>query len=390
MVKRISSYLSDEPEGTPERLPSNKRLAYQGSIVLGMGFTLEPEEARRLIESDPRNADVLFPYLNGKELNTDPQQQASRWVINFWDWPEKKAREYEDCFRIVEQKVKPERQEKKPDGSYKKRKPLPQKWWIYADKRPALYHAIGRGHSFEKHPREWSPDTKPVEHVLVKGRVSKHHAIAIVENVSIFAERLVVFTKFGFESFAILQSSIHEIWALRYGSTLETRPLYTPSDVLETFPLPRGGQRPMRSVGHRYHDCRCQIMTVSGFGLNECHNRFHDSTNNDDKIVELRELLCEMDYTICAAYGWDGIDLEHDFYVQDHLPENDNVRFTLSNEAKSAVLQKLFELNKAQFESESIASSDNRQTPGDLVKKKQPAKRDKSENQSSQIVFFDD
>ena len=58
-----------------------------GSIVLGMGFVLEPDEARRLIDKDPRNKDVLFPYLNGEDLNSRPDQSPSRWVINFFDWP---------------------------------------------------------------------------------------------------------------------------------------------------------------------------------------------------------------------------------------------------------------------------------------------------------------
>ena len=35
--------------------------SFQGSIVLGMGFVLEPQEAQTFIEKDPRNYDVLYP-----------------------------------------------------------------------------------------------------------------------------------------------------------------------------------------------------------------------------------------------------------------------------------------------------------------------------------------
>ena len=52
-----------------------------------MGFVLEPDEAQRLIDKNPRNKDVLFPYLNGEDLNSRPDQSPSRWVINFFDWP---------------------------------------------------------------------------------------------------------------------------------------------------------------------------------------------------------------------------------------------------------------------------------------------------------------
>jgi len=38
--------------------------------------------------------------------------------------------------------------------------------------------------------------------------------------------------------FGVLQSSIHELWALRQGTQLEDRPRYTPTTCFETFPLP--------------------------------------------------------------------------------------------------------------------------------------------------------
>ena len=137
--------------GNPFPLKQNADKSFQGSIVLGKGFVLTPEEAEVLITKDPRNKEVLFPYLNGDDLNNDAEQKPSRWVINFFDWTEEKARTYPDCFEIVERLVKPERQRWKLDekgneivGTYALRKPLPQKWWIYGEKRPALYRAMSR------------------------------------------------------------------------------------------------------------------------------------------------------------------------------------------------------------------------------------------------------
>ena len=77
--------------GTPYRLKANEDKSFQGSIVLGMGFVLEPAAAQWLIEKEVRNKDVLFPYLNGEDLNSRPDQSPSRWVINFFDWPIEKA-----------------------------------------------------------------------------------------------------------------------------------------------------------------------------------------------------------------------------------------------------------------------------------------------------------
>ena len=124
-------YLKSPTGWRKQRLSANADKSFQGSIVLGLGFTMSLEEAQALIERDPRNKDVLFPYLVGEDLNQSPTQAAPRWVINFFDWPEEQAREYPDCFAIVEEKVKPERQERGGNGEFKRRKPLPQLYWIY-------------------------------------------------------------------------------------------------------------------------------------------------------------------------------------------------------------------------------------------------------------------
>ena len=42
---------------------------------------------RRLIEADPRNRKVIFPYIGGEEVNTSPTHAHHRYVINFRDWP---------------------------------------------------------------------------------------------------------------------------------------------------------------------------------------------------------------------------------------------------------------------------------------------------------------
>ena len=81
----------------PARLKANAKKSFQGSIVLGMGFTFDDTdkkgvatplaEMRRLIEEDPRNQEVIFPYIGGEEVNTSPTHAHHRYVINFHDWP---------------------------------------------------------------------------------------------------------------------------------------------------------------------------------------------------------------------------------------------------------------------------------------------------------------
>jgi len=78
-----------EPEsrvtGVAHTLLSVGKRSFQGSVVVGLGFVLTPQEAADLSEADERNRDVLFPYLTGEDLNGRPDHSASRWIINFFD-----------------------------------------------------------------------------------------------------------------------------------------------------------------------------------------------------------------------------------------------------------------------------------------------------------------
>ena len=95
--------------GTPSRLAANAGRSFQGSNVLGKGFVLAPEAAAALIERDPRNAEVVRPYLSGDDVISRPDCSPSRWVINFRDWPIERAQEYPEPYEIVERHVRPER-----------------------------------------------------------------------------------------------------------------------------------------------------------------------------------------------------------------------------------------------------------------------------------------
>jgi hypothetical protein len=234
-VNGITAFLTQPGAvtGNPHRLKANEGKSFQGCIVLGMGFVLTPEEARRLIDKSPKNKDVLFPYLNGEDLNSRPDQSLSRWVINFFDWPIEKAMEYPDCFRIIEEKVKPERMTNN-------RKERREKWWQYAEKAPALYRTIAG-----------------LERVLVRARIANMHSMALVPAGWVYNEKTVVFVGCPF---ALLQSTIHELWARGYSSTLRTDMQYTPSDCFETFPFPASVPQMIEEIERRYQAHRRQVM----------------------------------------------------------------------------------------------------------------------------------
>jgi hypothetical protein len=64
-------------------------------------------------------------------------------------------------------------------------------------------------------------------------------------------------------------------------------------------------------------------------------------------IVELRRLHVGLDTFVRNTYGWSDLDLQHDFYEVETLPENDRVRFTISSTARKELLARLLKENHA-------------------------------------------
>ena len=81
----------------------------------------------------------------------------------------------------------------------------------------------------------------------------------------------------------------------------------------------------------------------------ECTCTFNEAVRD---ILHLREFHKQMDETVLNAYGWEDIDIAHDFYEVDYLPENDRVRYTISPDARKEVLKRLLKLNHEIHEQE--------------------------------------
>jgi hypothetical protein len=330
-VRGITPSLDAESRvtGNPYRLAANAGKSFQGAIVLGMGFVLEPDEAKALIDKDPRNKEVLFPYLNGEDLNTRPDSSASRWVIDFFDRSEDESRDYPDVFAIVEHKVKPERQRLKPDGSYALRKPLPQRWWQYADKRPTLRKAIAN-----------------LNRILVIARVSSTGTATLVPTAQVLNEKVVVFTTDQLAMLALLNSEIHVQWAWKYSATLKRDLQYTPSDCFETFPLPMPTER-LDQIGALLHSHRRPVMERRGLGLTKLYNLVHDERVGASDIQHLREIHVEIDRSVAEAYGWSDLSLGHGFHET-----RQGLRFTIDPAVQVEVLDRLLELNHQRYAEE--------------------------------------
>ncbi|MFI7080624.1 Eco57I restriction-modification methylase domain-containing protein [Micromonospora sp. NPDC049903] len=326
-VVGITSSLDSQSRvtGNPYRLVRNAGTSFIGSYVLGMGFTMEPAAAEALIAKDERHREILFPYLNGQDLNSRPDCSASRWVINFFDWSKERARLFGEVFDIVEREVRPERQRRKPDGSFALRKPLPDRYWHYADKRPALYGAIAGLHR-----------------VVVIALVSKTVMPMMVPTGQVFSHALGVFATDEPAMLAFLSSAPHYWWAVTRASSMKADLRYTPSDVFETLPLPEVTPE-LQNLGEHLDAYRRNVMLSRQVGLTANYNRVFDPACQDDDIVELRRIHRHIDVEVCRAYGWNDLlasGLDHGFHKAGAY-----TRYTIGPAIQREILDRLLELN---------------------------------------------
>jgi len=265
---------------------------------------------------------VLFPYLNGEDLNQRPAASASRWVIDFNDWSEEQARAYSLPYRRLADRVKPERQRLKPDGEYALRKPLPERWWQYGEKRPALRKAIA-----------------DLSEVLVIALVSKTVMPLRVPTGQVFSHKLGVFATDSYSSQAALSSSLHYLWVVKYSSTMRTDINYSPSDVFETFPLPRSSAE-LECAGRLLEEVRREMMTQRNLGLTKLYNLVNDPAYADDDVLRLREIHAAIDRAVVGAYGWDDVQLDHGFHAYRQA-----LRYSIGPAARTEVLDRLLAEN---------------------------------------------
>ncbi len=371
----------------PARLVANERKSFVGSFLRGMGFTFDDNsksdvvtplsEMYRLIEEEPRNEEVVFPYIGGDEVNVHPRHVHHRYVINFgnrplrrldlderwmtatnaarsrWlrdgkvplDYPMLVASDWSDLLDIVKHNVKPYREslsDSAIDTLHKTR------WWLFANDKKQLTDTIAEA---------------KISRVLVNSRVSERLQLAFVSTGMVYAETLIVYP---FETYAVLcalQSRPHEIWARFFASSMGDGLRYTPSDCFETYPFPEDWETrtDLEAVGKEYYEFRAALMLRNDEGMTKTYNRFHDPYENSADIVELHRLHAAMDRAVLDAYGWSDIPTDCEFLLDYEIDEETwgnkkkPYRYRWPDDVHDEVLARLLELNAERAAEESRA-----------------------------------
>ena len=354
-VESINAFFEAEEDiGKPAKLAENFRTMYQGSIFRGNGFLLTHEEANELILRDPRNKEVIKPIINGKEINSEPNQMPGRSTIDFFNMTESQASKYSEPFLIVSSLVKPIRMALNDKTAINK--DHRNRWWQYAFVRENLYKNISA-----------------LSRCFVAARTTKYCSFSAVPTNYVYSDALYVFTTDRWDLFAVVQSTLHEAWARRYSGSLKQDLRYSPSKCFDTFAFPLGlwqtEDSNLAEMGELYHVHRKALMQSLWLGLTKLYNLFHSrelspemivkvsnkdyetAANGFKAILEMRQLHCSLDLAVRDAYGWNNLDLQHDFHEVETLPENDRVRYTVSKSARREILKRLLDENHSRAKS---------------------------------------
>jgi hypothetical protein len=283
-----------------ERLAANRGRSFQGPQPVGSGFVLDVAEAQQILAiDDVLYRDVIRPYLVGDDILNAPDQQPTRFIIDFGLRSLEEAMRYPAALDVVRTRVKPER-------DTNRRAARREKWWLLGELVPAMRRAL-----------------EPLERYIAGTATGKRIVFVWCDPWTCPSNATNVFAFDSDAAAGILSSRIHTGWAKAQSSTLEDRIRYTPTSAFETFPWPSGNLDEVADVSRRLYARRSAICIERNIGLTKLYNQVDDGA-----WADLRELHRELDEAVAAAYGWPRA-VAHD-------PEETNRRLLELNRAIAA------------------------------------------------------
>jgi hypothetical protein len=272
-----------------QALRANEDLANRGVQLFGAGFIVTPEEAARLEADAP-----IKPYRNGRDLTDRPRGVS---VIDLYGHDaEEVRRRWPATYQWLLERVKPER-DNNNRASYR------DNWWVFGEPRKVMRATL-----------------VGLLRYIATVETAKHRVSQFLDAMIAPDNMLVCIALDDAYFLGVLSSSVHVVWALATGGTLEDRPRYNKSRCFETFPFPvatAAQQARIRDLAEQIDAHRKRVLAAhDSLTLTGLYNVLEklkagaaltakEKTAHDLGLVAvLKQLHEELDAAVLDAYGW--------------------------------------------------------------------------------------
>jgi hypothetical protein len=250
--------------------------------------------------ASPKNSEVIFPYLTGEDLLTNPGGQPGRYVIDFHPKDQVDARLYNLPFQRIKKLVLSDREqeaelEQKRNASLaigakgkkgnRHHDAFLRRWWLLSYARADLITKL-----------------ESMTRYIVCSRVTKRPVFEFVSNSIHPSDALSVFPLEDDYSFGILQSSMHWAWFKARCSTLTARFRYTSESVFDSFPWPQSPDSKdiatVAKTGVELRALRQKLAASHDLSLRAMYAALDDPGKHP-----LKDAQAALDAAVRAAYG---------------------------------------------------------------------------------------
>ena len=330
-------------------LLANDLITGRGVQLLGSGFIVTPRQAGALgLGFTPGLEKHILPYRNGQDLARHPRGVM---VIDLYPLSADEVRErFPRVYQHVLDRVKPERDQNN-------RQTYRDNWWIFGEPRSDL-----------------RPVLEPLDRYITTVETAKHRFFQFL-NADVRPDNMLVCLGSDNAGFlAVLSSRLHISWMLSLGGTLEDRPRYNKTRILDTFPFPvfpegsKSGQL-LAELGERLDSFRKERFAEHDFltvtvlynvlervrelesgcevpALSAKERDIHEA----GLVSVLKEIHDDIDRTVFEAYGW--ADLAPALVGRPGATTPSPHKTPEQEEAEEELLARLVKLNRERAEEE--------------------------------------
>ena len=270
---------------------------------------MTPQRAATLgLGATPGLEKHILPYRNGRDI---AQRPRGVMVIDLYPLSADEVRDrYPSVYQHVAERVKPEREAKV--GRSADMAEYARNWWLFGKVRSEL-----------------RPVLETLDRYIATGETSRHRFFQFLDAKIRPDNMLVNIGSDDASLLAILSSRLHVAWMLSLGGTLEDRPRYNKTRILDPFPVADNrssspdASSQLEGLGDHLDSFRKERLAEHGFltmtALYNVLERVRELENGCDVpplsakerdiheaglVSVLKDIHDDIDRAVFEAYGW--------------------------------------------------------------------------------------